>query len=89
MNMSILSFLVMSLGIFSAANLCGRSAIYFEIGTILILPWIIDEMFDEESHNAAYLLVGGCYLAFFAYMVKDFSSAYRAMGVVEFIKTLI
>lgn len=89
MNMSILSFLIMSMGIFSAANLFGRSAVYFEIGTILILPWVINEMFDKESHNVAYVMVGGCYLAFFAYMVKDFSYAYRSIGIIEFVRTLI
>jgi len=89
MNMSILSFLVMSMGIFSAANLFGRSAIYFEIGTIIVLPWMVDEMFDNESRSVGYVLVGGCYLAFFAYMVSGFSSAYKSIGLVEFILTLI
>ena len=89
MHMSILSFLIMGMGIFSAANLFGRSAIYFEIGSIVVLPWIISEMFDRESHNVAHVIVGGCYLAFFAYMVQDFSSAYRAIELMDFIKTFI
>ena len=88
-NMSILSFLIMSMGIFSAANLFGRSAVYFEIGTILILPWIIEEIFNKESRATAYVFVGGCYLTYFAYMVKGFSHEYKAIDVVEFIQTLI
>lgn len=54
-NMSILSFLVMSLGLASAANLFGRSAIYFELGTIVILPYIFSKLFTKQS---AQLLLG-------------------------------
>ena len=86
MNMSILSFLIMLMGIFGGANLFGRSAIYFELGTIVIMPWIVKELFDEESQNFAHILVGGCYLAFFAYSVIDFSSGYKMIGLGEFIK---
>ena len=89
MNMSILSFLIMCMGIFSAANLFGRSAVYFEIGTILILPWVVEEMFNKESRGAAFVIVGSCYLLFFAYMVKDFSYAYRSIDIVEFVRSII
>ncbi len=89
MNMSIISFLIMCLGLMSAANLFGRSAIYFELGTIIILPWLVKEMFSEESQKTGHILVGSCYAAFFAYSVIGFSGGYRALSVIEFIKTLV
>ena len=88
MNMSILSFLIMSLGLMSAANLFGRSAIYFEIGTIVIMPTIIKEIFSKESQKIGHILVGACYAAFFAYSVLGFSSEYKALSFGEFLTTL-
>lgn len=88
-NMSILSFLIMSLGLFSAANLFGRSAIYFELGTIIIMPWIIKEMFAEDSQKLGHIIVGGCYMAFFAYSVLGFSNEYSSISLGQFINSLL
>lgn len=89
MNMSILSFLIMCLGLVSAANLFGRSAIYFELGTIVIMPWLVKQMFSEESQKTGHVIVGGCFAAYFAYSVIDFSYGYRAIDFFEFMKTLV
>ncbi len=88
-NMAILSFLIMAIGIFGGANMFGRAAIYFDFGMIIVAPWLIDEIFATESRNLSHIFVGGCYLAFFAYMVKDFSSAYHAISLIDFFQTLI
>ena len=83
-NMSILSVLVMSLGLASAGNLFGRSAIYFEIGTIISLSYIISHVFERKSANTVKLLAGVLYLAFFGYSVQSFSSEYRAISLFEY-----
>jgi len=88
MNMSLLSFLIMALGLSGGANLFGRSAIYFETGTIVFMPTIIKNIFDEKSQTMGNVLVGGCYLAYFAYSVIGFSLGYRAVGLGEFILSL-
>lgn len=88
MNMSILSFLVMSMGIFTAANLFGRSAGYFEIGSVIILPWIIEEIFDEQSARFMSIIVGICYLGFFMYLSQGFSDAYASIGIGQFFISL-
>lgn len=88
-NLSILSFLVMSLGIFSGGNLFGRSAIYFEIGTIIILPSILKDIFDEQSHKFINIVASMCYLSFFIYSIKDFDSEFKSIGLGEFILDLI
>lgn len=88
MNMSILSFLVMCLGLNSAANLFGRSAIYFEMGTIIVLPWIIRELFEEHSAKMVTGVAAVCYLAFFMYDTRNFGSEYRAISFMEFLGSL-
>ena len=87
-NMSILSFLIMCLGLASAGNLFGRSAIYFEIGTIIILPWIIHKLFTRDSAKYLTYFASVCYLAFFLYDTRAFTSEYRAIGFIEFLQSL-
>ena len=88
MNMSILSFLVMCLGLLSAANLFGRSAVYFEIGTVLILPWLVNRLFEPKSSHFVSLCAGACYILFFMYDTRGFSGNYRAISLGEFFATL-
>ncbi len=87
-NMSLLSFFVMSLGIFSAANLFGRSAIYFEIGTIIIFPWIINKIFDKKTSTFILSLASICFIAFYTFANLDFSLNYSSMGIGEFLRIL-
>ncbi len=88
-NMSIISFLIMSLGLISGANMFGRAAIYFNFGMITILPWIIKRIFDEKSFNVACMMTGVCYFAFFIYSILGFSAEYRSIGIGEFIYSLL
>ncbi len=87
-NLSILSFLIMCLGLASAGNLFGRSAIYFEIGTIIILPWIIDRLFTKASARLVFQIATICYLAFFLYDTRAFVAEYRAIGFMDFLRML-
>ena len=87
-NMSIISFLIMSLGIFTAANMFGRCAGYFLISSIIILPWIIEEIFDKESVKFASIIVGLCYVGFFYMESLGFDAEYTAMGLGEFFLSL-
>lgn len=89
MNMSILSFLIMSLGIFSSANLFGRSAIYFELGSIIILPSIIKCIFEKKTSKFISVLASLGYIGFFAYSVIGFASEYKAIGLLEFLQDII
>ena len=71
-NMAILSFLVMGLGIFNAANLFGRSANYFQIGAVISLPWMIKRVFEKKSTNVILGIAVFCYLFFLWYGNRDF-----------------
>lgn len=87
-NMSILSFLIMCLGLASAGNLFGRSAIYFEIGTIVCLPWIINKLFIKNSARQVFQIASVCYLAFFLYDARTFVDEYRAIDFMSFLRML-
>lgn len=88
-NMSILSFLVMSIGLASAANLFGRSAIYFEIGTIVSLPWLIQKLFEPRSARLVCIIACLFYFVFFLYDVQGWATNYHAIGIGEFISSIL
>ncbi len=87
-NMSILSFLVMSLGLASGANLFSRCAIYYEIGTIVVFPWVIWETFNQKSYRIVLGAAAVCYLLFFYMDISTFAMEYRAISVGEFFTSL-
>ena len=87
-NMSILSFLVMCLGLASAGNLFGRSAVYFEIGTIIALPLIVQKLFTKQSAKIVSYIAGVCYIAFFVYDIQSFDAGYRAITILQFLSLL-
>jgi len=88
MNMGIFSFLIMCMGIFTAANMFGRCAGYFELGSIILLPWIIDQIFDKESVRFASVIVGLCYFGFFIVESQGFDNNYASIGIGQFFMSL-
>lgn len=87
-NMAILSFLVMALGIFNAANLFGRSANYFQVGAVISLPWMIDKVFEKRTARFILGVAVCCYLFFFWYGNRDFDSIYASITILELLKSL-
>lgn len=88
MNMSILSFLVMCLGLNSAGNLFGRSAIYFEMGTVIVLPWIIWRLFEEKSAMFITTVASVCYAVFFWVDTQSFVTSYSSISFSQFLESL-
>lgn len=88
-NMSIFSFLILVLGTVSAGNLFARCAIYFEIGTICIFPWIVEKIFEKKSKQIILTMASICYIAFFLYDNIDFEMTYRGMTLIQFLQTMI
>lgn len=84
-NMSIFSFLIMLLGTVSAGNLFARCAIYFEIGTICIFPWMIKRIFESRSQKIVLIVAGVFYFLFFMYDNTGFANSYRAISFIQFL----
>ena len=90
-NMTILSCLILSIGLVEGANLFARMAGYFEWAAALSLPWMIGKLFNLRSRQFVYFCAGFLYFIYFLYeftISKNFGSSYRAISIAEFLETL-
>lgn len=88
-HMSIISFAFMSLGTQAGANMFGRMANYFELGTICCLPMMLKKSFETDSYRLVSLIACACFMGFFYYAnaVKlDFSVLYQMESLLELLK---
>ena len=84
LNMSIISLMFMLLASMNGANMFGRLARYFVLGSVVALPWIIDSVFNKRSAQLLKNIVAICYFAFFLYDNQIFSQDYKAISIWEF-----
>lgn len=66
-HMSIISFAFMVLGTNSGANMFGRMGNYFELGTIIMLPEMLERTFNKRSYRFISRVAIVCFLGFFVY----------------------
>ena len=66
-HMSIISLAFMSMGTQSGANMFGRMANYFELGTICCLPWVIEKAFEERTARYVTVTAAVCFFGFYSY----------------------
>lgn len=88
-HMSIISFAFMSLGTQAGANMFGRMANYFELGTLCCLPMMLKKSFEKVSYHLISLIACICFMGFFYYAnaVKlDFSQLYQMASLLELLK---
>ena len=90
-NMSILSALILMIGLVEGANLYARMAGYFEVATALALPWMIKKLFTKQSAQfvttSAIVLYFG-YFCYEVYFAKSFDADYSAITLWQFIQSL-
>lgn len=87
-HMSIISLAFMSLGTNSGANMFGRMGNYFELGTIVILPEILERTFNDRSYRFISRVAVVCFLGFFIYangINFSFDADYRMVDIVDVI----
>lgn len=83
-HMSIISFSFLIMGTQSGANMFGRMANYFELGTICCLPWMLNRTFDKRSNQLVSAVATVCFLGYFIYgnaIHTSFDQGYRAAGI--------
>jgi hypothetical protein len=80
-HMSIISMAFMLMGTQAGANMFGRMAHYFEIGTLCCLPAMIDKPFEKTSARfiAACAIIG--FLGFFVYANRGFDEEFKTIGL--------
>lgn len=84
LNMSIISLMFMLLASINGANMFGRLARYFVLGSVVALPWIIDSVFNKRSARLLKNIAAICYFAFFLYDNQQFSQYYQSIPIWEF-----
>ena len=82
--MSIISLMFMLLASMNGANMFGRLARYFVLGSVVALPWIIDSVFNKRSAQLLKNIAAICYFAFFLYDNQIFSQDYKVISIWEF-----
>ena len=91
-NMSIVSSMILTLGMVQAANLFARMAAYFEIATALAIPWMIKKLFTKRSAQYVTVCAVVLYFGYFLYefaVSKNFGSDYSAITLWQFILELV
>lgn len=89
LHMSIVSFMFMLLASVNGANMFGRMARYFEVGTIYMFPWIIRHLFNKKSQAIVVFAYSGAFAAFAAYQYMGFDSEYSCISFLGFLRSLI
>lgn len=69
-NMSLASGILYFISSFSGGILIGRLPIYFDLYNIILLPWLIKNIFDLKDRRVVYFLISICFILFFYYKVK-------------------
>ena len=69
-NMSLIAsgFYIIS-KIVNSGILLGRLPIYFSIYNLILLPWLLNNIFEKKEKNLIYYIMIVCYFAFFYYQM--------------------
>lgn len=90
-NMSILSTLILSIGLVEGGNLFARMAGYFEWSSAITLPWMVKKVFNQRSQRFVLIMASVLYFGYFLFeftVSKDFGSDYAAITLWQFIRSL-
>lgn len=88
LHMSIISFMFMLLASINGANMFGRMARYFEVGTIYMFPWIIRHLFNKQSQSIVISAYVGAFGIFAAYQYIGFDTAYASISLLDFLQSV-
>lgn len=88
LHMSIVSFMFMLLASIDGANMFGRMARYFEVGTIYMFPWIIRHLFNQRSQAVVISAYVAAFGIFATYQYMGFDSAYSGISLLAFLQSL-
>ena len=89
LHMSIISFMFMLLASINGANMFGRMARYFEVGTIYMFPWIIRHLFNQRSQVAVVTAYVGAFAILASYQYMGFETEYSSITFLDFLRSLI
>jgi hypothetical protein len=68
-NMSIVSMGAYIISAVTSGIFIGRIPIYFSLYNYILLPWLVENFFEERSQKIVYAAIIACYLFFYYYQV--------------------
>ena len=89
LHMSIVSFMFMLLASINGANMFGRMARYFEVGTVYMFPWIIRHLFVSDSQKIVVPVYVGAFGVFATYQYWGFDLEYSSISLWKFFSSLL
>lgn len=78
-NMSVASFGAYFVSMFTSGIFIGRVPIYFSLFNYILMPWIIQRVFEKSSAKLIYLMVIICYMGFYYYQMHIVWGAVTAL----------
>lgn len=68
-NMSIVSMGAYIVSAVTSGIFVGRIPIYFSLYNYMLLPWIVENVFEKKSQKLVYAIILACYIYFYYYQV--------------------
>lgn len=87
-QMCTISLMFMLMGTLNGANMFGRSANYFELGMIIVLPWLIKQLFTKQSTRLILSIAILCFIGFYLYDNQNFYLNYAYKPLYKFLLEL-
>ena len=90
-NMTVIGWFILSIGLVEGGNLFARMAAYFEWASAITLPWMIYKLFNRQSRKFIFGCAGALYSVYFLYefmVSKDFGNGYASISFAEFLAEL-
>ena len=69
-NMSIISMGAYIISAVTSGIFVGRIPIYFSLYNYILLPWLVENVFDKKSQKLVYAIIIVCYVYFYCYQVS-------------------
>lgn len=68
-NMAIVSMGAYLVSSATSGIFVGRIPIYFSLNNYILVPWLVENVFEEKSQKAVYVVIIVCYLIFYHYQM--------------------
>lgn len=68
-NMSIISMGTYIISAVTSGIFIGRIPIYFSLYNYILLPWLVENVFEEKSKRLVYIIIIACYMFFYYYQM--------------------
>ncbi len=80
-NMSVISACCYLVATFTSGILMGRVPIYFELSGFALIPWLLDNVYEEKDRKVFKIICIACYCIFFYFQVWGLEYTSDTLGI--------